>query len=509
MASHRRERAVRFRDMVQEAENQSTSDQAASSNAEGVVGDEHGPYQESGARQNMQPPPPPTLLQLQRLLNIRREANVVESSQETESLHPTVDLSQPPDDEVASNDNEQYATPRMPSPSLQGLQLTLESLPVRGKVVDFNGETSHHGVRPSRKHRMSDDEEEAEYTNMIPATESSKGTREDSTNKRPCTNSNPQDVAEGEAGNQVIVCIFTGLGKDQRALFDQNIARVIEAGLLMEHIQDQTFSVTTSHIITNADADASKRTGLWLCPRMLKYLHGMLSEPWIVRHEWFVDSIDAKAWLPLPDSNYLIQGDTQFGPAPGTQKRREIRSRKTLKLFASCRVFFYGSFGTSFTKDELMRLVRDGGAETLHRRPTAKQPTLPPSTPPLIGMSTKSMPSAMEFFAPDRSFLYVSEDTEPWKVPLDKTVPIIVCDPTSIPSGPISGLSAAHSRKHGWLCDHQAVSLTWLLNCISCSLMGVQDIELLYGSSDERDSEFGNEEIRQLSQAWNSWRDKK
>jgi hypothetical protein len=39
--------------------------------------------------------------------------------------------------------------------------------------------------------------------------------------------------------------------------------------------------------------------------------------------------------------------------------------------------------------------------------------------------------------------------------------------------------------------------------------MGAQDIELLYGSPPEIDSAPVDEEIRMLSQAWDSWRDKK
>jgi len=188
-------------------------------------------------------------------------------------------------------------------------------------------------------------------------------------------------------------------------------------------------------------------------------------------------------------------------------------SQQSLKLFAHCRMFLYGSFGSSgqktITKDEVLRLVRDGGAETYSRRPAAKRPSLSSSKSTMVGTSAGEAPSAKEYFGPNRSFLYVSEDVKPWEVPLDKAAPIIVCDPTSTPSVPLFALSPADSRKHGWLRDHQAISLTWLLNCISCSLMGAQDIELLYGSPPEIDSAPVDEEIRMLSQAWDSWRDKK
>ncbi|KAF9100889.1 BRCA1-associated RING domain protein 1 [Mortierella sp. AM989] len=314
---------------------------------------------------------------------------------------------------------------------------------------------------------------------------------------------------------QMITCIFTGLNKEQRESFDQNITHVIEAGLLMEHIQDQPFSKSTTHIITNADTNALKNEGVALCPRVLKYLHGMLSKPWIVRHDWFVDSIKAGAWLPLPQPKYLIQGDTQYGPAPGTQLRREIRLRRSMKLFNSCRMFFYGNFGgpgqKSITKDELLRLVRDGGAETWQRRPASKPLlTLNPG-----GATTAGEAHGQSFFGASRFFLYVTEDVKPWEVPLDRTAPIVVCDPASIPSGYPKGghagatnqLTQSDLKKHGWLRDYQAVSLMWLLNCISCSIMGTQDIELLYGPKSDKDS-IGEEEILKLSQAWTQWRNR-
>ncbi|KAF9348354.1 BRCA1-associated RING domain protein 1 [Mortierella sp. AD094] len=322
---------------------------------------------------------------------------------------------------------------------------------------------------------------------------------------------------------QVITCIFTGLNKEQRESFDQNITRVIGAGLLMEHIQDQPFSESTTHIITNADANVLKQEGVALCPRVLKYLHGMLSGPWILSHDWFVDSIDAGTWLPLPQPNYMIQGDTQYGPAPGTRIRREIRIRKSMKLFNSCRMFFYGNFGgpgqKSITKDELLRLVRDGGAETWQRRPASK----PLSSSGSRNATADEGSLNQDFFAPSRSFLYVTEDTKPWEVPIDRTAPIIICDPGSIPSGSIKkgeggqagstkALTQADLKKHGWLRDYQAVSLMWLLNCISCSIMGAQDIELLYGSKDDvslsDESPIAEEEIRKLSQAWTRWRNR-
>ncbi|KAF9144038.1 BRCA1-associated RING domain protein 1 [Mortierella sp. GBA39] len=331
-----------------------------------------------------------------------------------------------------------------------------------------------------------------------------------------------------------ISCVFTGLNKEQKDTFDDNITRVIEAGLFMEHMPDQVFNESATHIITSIDSLVWKRLGVALCPRVLKYLVGMLSNGWVVRHEWFLDSIKAKTWLPLPDERYLIQGDAQFGPAPGTQHRRELRQQHSLKLFDSCRMFFYGEFGAaaqkSIKKQELLRLVQCGGASVLMKRPpkssSSSSSTRARSRTPIGEASgpnsTNGSNSGVEedvFFSPNRSFLYITEDTKPWQVPIDKSVPIIVCDPNKIPSGYYTSPSSSTSnessaasastalsptdlKKHGWLRDFQAVSLTWVLNCISCSLMGKADVDLLYGSPCP-------EEIRELEQAWDSWRSKK
>ncbi|KAG0063765.1 BRCA1-associated RING domain protein 1 [Linnemannia elongata] len=335
-----------------------------------------------------------------------------------------------------------------------------------------------------------------------------------------------------------ISCVFTGLNKEQKDNFDDNITRVIEAGLFLEHMPDQVFNESATHIITSVDPLVWKRLGVALCPRVLKYLVGMLSNGWVVRHEWFLDSIKARAWLPLPDERYLIQGDAQFGPAPGTQRRRELRQQHSLKLFDSCRMFFYGEFGAaaqkSIKKQELLRLVQCGGASVLMKRPpkssssssSTRARSRTPAGETSGPNSTSSSSSGVEediFFSPNRSFLYLTEDTKPWQVPIDKSVPIIVCDPNKIPSGhftnpattspssisnedpaasPTTALSPADLKKHGWLRDFQAVSLTWVLNCISCSLMGKADVDLLYGSPCP-------DEIQELDQAWDSWRAKK
>ncbi|KAF9105275.1 BRCA1-associated RING domain protein 1 [Mortierella sp. GBA35] len=324
-----------------------------------------------------------------------------------------------------------------------------------------------------------------------------------------------------------ISCVFTGLSKEQKNAFDDNITRVIEAGLFMEHMPDQVFNEAATHVITSVDSCAWKRFGVALCPRVLKYLVGMLSSAWIVRHEWFIDSIECRKWLPLPDERYLIQGDAQFGPAPGTQHRRELRMQQSLKLFGSCRMFFYGEFGTaaqkSIKKQELLRLVQCGGASVLMKRPPKSSSSRSRSRTPGGGEPTgPNNNDDDDFFSPTRSFLYLTEDTKPWLVNIDKSIPIIVCDPAKIPSGYVANstttssssqrsatttitemtLSQADLKKHGWLRDFQAVSLTWVLNCISCSLMGKGDVDLLYGSLDPI-------EIRQLDQAWDLWRAKK
>lgn len=194
-------------------------------------------------------------------------------------------------------------------------------------------------------------------------------------------------------------------------------------------------------------------------------------------------------------------------------------------------MFFYGEFGTgaqkSIKKQELLRLVQCGGASVLMKRPPkpssssstrARSRTPAGEVSELYSTSSSSSVDENVFFSPIRSFLYLTEDIKPWQIPIDKSAPIIVCDPTKIPSGHFTNASShtsavstaiseatlppADLKKHGWLRDFQAVSLTWVLNCISCSLMGKADVDLLYGSSN-------SQEIQELDQAWDSWRAKK
>ncbi|KAF9586382.1 BRCA1-associated RING domain protein 1 [Lunasporangiospora selenospora] len=384
---------------------------------------------------------------------------------------------------------------------------------------------------------------------------------------RPCADDGAKVGDRNES--RMITCIFTGLRREHRDAFDVSTTRLIEAGLLMEHIPDKDFHESVTHIITSAErverisALSSKTNdrdmngenmdeidhGLWaLCPRMQKYLFGMLSNTWIVRYEWFIDSIEAKTWLPLPNPRYLIQGDTQFGPAPGALFRRELRKRQNLRLFESCRVFFYGDFKnlgqrSAFKKQDLLRLVQHGGGVALRKRPT--KPSNTKSTPSTPAASAESR----QFFGVERKSLYVTEETKPWEAPIDRQIPIIVCDPsifsalavvsplassrttdeeteptgsrsqskmekerrtptpTPTPSSPLplpSLSPLADIKKHGWLLDHQAVSLHWFLNCISCSVMGSQDLELLYTDIIARQDAFDR-----LDRAWVLWHSSK
>ncbi|KAG0203072.1 BRCA1-associated RING domain protein 1 [Mortierella sp. GBA30] len=301
-----------------------------------------------------------------------------------------------------------------------------------------------------------------------------------------------------------ISCVFTGLRPEQQRMFDKNLLRVIEAGLFMEHIPDQVFNGSTTHVITNADVSLLERSGVALCPRALKYLVGMLTGAWIVRHGWFMDSIDAGIWLSLPDPKYLIQGDTQFGPAPGTQSRRIIRSHESLKLFDSCRMYFYGDFGghtqKSFKKQDLLRLVQCGGATALMKKPTPNTRVSSASRSPSPALMSSTPMHTSEHFSASRSYLYVTENIKPWEVHIDKNRPIIVCDPQTIPVG------LTEVKKHNWLLSHQAVSLSWILNCISCSLLGAGDVELLCGSVSNN---IAKEQLRELELAWTAWRSKK
>ncbi|KAG0344747.1 hypothetical protein BG004_004199 [Podila humilis] len=344
-------------------------------------------------------------------------------------------------------------------------------------------------------------------------------------------------LAGGET-TRIVSCIFSGISESE---FDANITRLVEAGLLMEHITEPEWDDNNcTCIVTNSEANSFYNGATsQLCPRTLKYLQGLLSPVWIVRWEWFQDSIKAKTWLPLHIwSEYLVHGDTHFGPAPGIHLRRQVRQEHSLRLFESCKLLFYGDFKDkkSFSRLELQKLVLRGGGSVLKRRPAKSalgissqensSSTITPTGGATHNKSSNYDPTdnTVTVFGHNQTFLYLPETVKPWRTNIDRRQLIVVCDPASIPntigsssSSPSSSpasmeLSAAEVKKHGWLRDCQAVSLMWLLNCISCSVMGMEDIDCLnqhvVGDHPERVAEMTREQVLELEQTWNQWQNR-
>lgn len=160
-------------------------------------------------------------------------------------------------------------------------------------------------------------------------------------------------------------------------------------------------------------------------------------------------------------------------------------------------MYFYGDFHQTqaFKRLELQRLVQRGGATILSRRPKSNSSS---------SQSPKGdLPTDNNTFVPERSFLCLPEDTKPWQVAIDRHRPIVVCDPSYVLSN-VAQLSAADLKKHGWLRDFQAVSVTWVLDCISCSLMGDRDLERL-SLGDVGGIERTQNQIWELDEAWRQW----
>ncbi|KAG0229621.1 hypothetical protein BGW41_002922 [Actinomortierella wolfii] len=345
------------------------------------------------------------------------------------------------------------------------------------------------------------------------------------------------------------------LRPEHRHAFDDNTTKLVEANLLMEQIADQDFSDRTTHIVTSVEEEPIN--GRLLCPRVLKYMYGMLSPPtvWIVRYEWFENSIHQRRWLPLPAMSeiYEVQGDTQYGPAPYVHERRRRRHQLGKKLFDGYKMFFYGDFThkSSFRKQDLLRLTQYGGAIILNRKPpkattnaglvtnsgvSGTQTTINASS--RSGSSTHSLRAeAAQYFAPgvstsggsdERPFLYVTEDIQPWQVPLDRSQPLIVCDPYSIPGKSVGGASTAlavamdrltssERKKHGWLTTggYQAVSATWLLNCDMQALFDGRPPSTSSSLTAQFEGEGGAGDavlpssevmLQELDDAWRQWR---
>uniref|UniRef100_A0A3B4ZVW2 BRCA1 associated RING domain 1 n=1 Tax=Stegastes partitus TaxID=144197 RepID=A0A3B4ZVW2_9TELE len=93
-------------------------------------------------------------------------------------------------------------------------------------------------------------------------------------------------------------------------------------------------------------------------PTTYSTLLGVLAGCWVVRYSWVEACLQAGEWMP----------EAEHEAGEGPQRSRINRCSLLPPLFDGCFFFLLGSFKAP-TKDELARLIREGGGQLLSRQP--------------------------------------------------------------------------------------------------------------------------------------------
>ncbi|XP_020491318.2 BRCA1-associated RING domain protein 1 [Labrus bergylta] len=109
-----------------------------------------------------------------------------------------------------------------------------------------------------------------------------------------------------------------------------------------------TFSGSVSHVVVPEGH----------MPTTFSTLLGLLAGCWIVKFSWVEACLQADKWIP----------ETEHEAGEGPQRSRINRCSLLPRLFDGCFFFLLGSFKAP-PKDELIKLLREGGGQLLSRQP--------------------------------------------------------------------------------------------------------------------------------------------
>ncbi|CAI5656362.1 BRCA1-associated RING domain protein 1 isoform X1 [Oreochromis niloticus] len=124
--------------------------------------------------------------------------------------------------------------------------------------------------------------------------------------------------------------------------------QLVKLGQLLGGRMADTFSGSVSHIVVPEGQ----------MPTTYSTLMGLLAGCWIVRYKWVEACLQAGKWVP----------EAEHEAGEGPQRSRINRCSLLPPLFDGCFFFLLGSFKTP-AKDELTKLLREGGAQLLNRQP--------------------------------------------------------------------------------------------------------------------------------------------
>eukprot|EP00066_Takifugu_rubripes_P001091 XP_003962054.1 PREDICTED: BRCA1-associated RING domain protein 1 [Takifugu rubripes] len=148
-------------------------------------------------------------------------------------------------------------------------------------------------------------------------------------------------VVSGSVRREEIVLLATRLSQPEQQ-------QLVRLGKLLGGRVADTFSASVSHIVVPEGQ---------MCTT-LSTLSGLLAGCWVVKHSWVKTCLQAGKWMP----------EAEHEAGEGPQRSRINRCSLLPPLFDGCFFFLLGSF-KSPSKDELARLLREGGGQLLSRRP--------------------------------------------------------------------------------------------------------------------------------------------
>uniref|UniRef100_A0A087XH25 BRCA1 associated RING domain 1 n=1 Tax=Poecilia formosa TaxID=48698 RepID=A0A087XH25_POEFO len=124
--------------------------------------------------------------------------------------------------------------------------------------------------------------------------------------------------------------------------------QLVKLGVLLGGRIVDTFSGSVSHVVVPEGQ----------MPTTYSTLLGLLAGCWVVKYSWVKACLQAGKWLP----------EAEHEAGEGPQRSRINRCSLLPPLFDGCFFFLLGSFkGT--TKNELAKLLREGGGQLLSRQP--------------------------------------------------------------------------------------------------------------------------------------------
>ncbi|XP_028249577.1 BRCA1-associated RING domain protein 1 isoform X2 [Parambassis ranga] len=171
--------------------------------------------------------------------------------------------------------------------------------------------------------------------------EASKGTQYANAHTAHSPSASLSVVSDGVRRDQNVVFLPTKLSPPEQHQLSQ-------LGLQLGGRMVDTFTSSVSHVVVPEGQ----------MPTTYSTLLGLLAGCWIVRYSWVKACLQAGKWMP----------EAEHEAAEGPQRSRMNRCSLLPPLFDGCFFFLYGSFKAP-TKDELTKLIKEGGGQLLSRQP--------------------------------------------------------------------------------------------------------------------------------------------